>query len=55
MTVYFRKYFNSFGVGFEFKCNGQKMNYYGYTKKQAIKKFRDDFDLKYKHLDIVEW
>lgn len=49
------KLYNSFGVGYEIRYNGVRQDYYGYTKKQAIKKFRNDFNLKYKHLDIVEW
>ena len=38
------------------KCRelGLYNKYMFYTKKQAIRKFRDDNGLRYKHLNIVE-
>ena len=54
MYTYVKEYFNTYGLGFEIRCGKMWRTYYGYTKKQAIKKFREDFDLKCKHLNIVE-
>lgn len=36
-------------------CNDEKIHYIGYSKKNAIKKHRETYGLKYKHLNIVEW
>ena len=33
---------------------GENVHYIGYTKKQAIKKHRDQYGLKYKRLQIIE-
>lgn len=35
--------------------NNHKMTYIFYTKKQAIKKHRENFNLRYKHLNIIEY
>lgn len=39
------------------EINGENLNtitYIGYTKKQAIKKYREDNNLRYKHLTIID-
>ena len=33
---------------------GDEIHYIGYTKKQAIKKHRETYGLKYKRLQIIE-
>ena len=42
--------------GYKIKCSEKSffMRYYGYTKKQAIQRFRADTALQNKHLNIME-
>lgn len=35
--------------------SGDKMQYVGYTKREALKKWREKMGLKYKHLNIIEY
>ena len=36
-------------------ANDEKIHYIGYSKKDAIKKHRATYNLRYKHLNIIEW
>lgn len=40
--------------GFLFKYDDSKCLYMGYTKRQALKKFRQDNNLVHKKLEIIE-
>ena len=40
--------------GYQMKCGDNSMHYIGYSKRNAERKFRDDFGLRGKHLIRVE-
>lgn len=60
LDLFIRTHYNSFGKGYG--ITGYKdgvcfsvLDYYGYTKRQAIKEFRKANNLVYKHINIYEW
>lgn len=44
---------NCYG-GYIFRFNDTKCIYYGYSLNNAIKQFRIDNNLKYKHIEIIK-
>ena len=45
--------FSFIPCGFEIRSRMGYMRYYGYTKAEAIRKYRDRFGLRYKKLNIM--
>ena len=43
-----------FGGWYEIRCNGHYMRYLYYSKREAISRFRQQFDLVGKHITKVE-
>lgn len=54
MYLYIFKTLQGYRIKTYLSTIGESVHYIGYTKKQAIKKHRDDHGLKYKRLEIVE-
>lgn len=40
--------------GYRIKFDNHSINFYGYSKRNAIKAFREQEGLKHKHLTILE-
>lgn len=54
--VYITKHSTLAGAGWLVSSySGDKMHYVGYTKREALKKWREKMGLKYKHLNIIEY
>lgn len=47
--IVYKNHDNSYSLS----CEQNKMKYYGYTLKNAIKHFRKEYNLKYKRLNIL--
>lgn len=46
---------NSWGRGYSFEFAGSRLScaYYGYSKKEAVNRFRREFGLIGKHIDVL--
>lgn len=54
MYLFIQKTMQGYRIKTYISATGESCHYIGYTKKQAIKKHREKYCLKYKRLEIVE-
>lgn len=54
MYMVIEKISNSYGRGYEVRTGNIYRRYYGYSKRDAVARFRAEFNLKYKRFITVE-
>ena len=61
MYLIIRRLSNSFGTGYSIHADTeegnvfQTINFYGYSKKEAIQKYRREHGLQRKHMERIEF
>jgi len=62
LTMHIKRTVNSYGVGYDFSIWADESmrplyecSFYGYSKRDAERLFRERYNLKGKHFDRYEW
>lgn len=55
-VLYITKCANVMGAGYKVEVPGfDDMHYVGYSKREALRRYREHTGLKYKHLEVIEF
>lgn len=55
-VLYITKYTNVMGAGYKVEAPGfGDMHYIGYSKRESLRRYREQKGLKYKHLELIEF